>query len=53
MTDQVDSVKVVTDDNGLAITRTEYLPFGETWFQEDKAGFEGSNTPKYNSQELV
>ena len=52
MTDQVDSVKVVTDDNGIAITRTEYLPFGETWFQEDKPGHEGQNTPKYNSQEL-
>ncbi len=51
-TDQVDSVKVVTDDNGIPLTRFEYLPCGETWFQEDMTGFEGENTPKYNSQEL-
>jgi RHS repeat-associated protein len=30
----------------------EYLPYGETWFQEDQAGVEGKNIPKYNSQEL-
>ena len=36
------------DDNGIAVTRTEYLPFGETWFQEGDT----KNAPKYNSQEL-
>jgi RHS repeat-associated protein len=48
LTDQVDSVKVVLNDSGLAVTRTEYLPFGETWFQEG----DSKNAPKYNSQEL-
>ena len=51
-TDQVDSVKVVTDDAGMVQSRMEYLPFGETWFQEDASTFEGFNLPKYNSQEL-
>ena len=36
------------DDSGIAVTRTEYLPFGETWFQEGDT----KNAPKYNSQEL-
>ncbi len=48
LTDQVDSVKVVLNDSGIAVTRTEYLPFGETWFQEGDT----KNAPKYNSQEL-
>ncbi|MBN2039233.1 MAG: hypothetical protein JW864_04270 [Spirochaetes bacterium] len=48
LTDQVDSVKVVVDDNGDAVTRMEYLPFGETWFVEGNE----SDSPKYNSQEL-
>ena len=52
LTDQVDSVKVVTDSDGLVVTSFEYLPFGESWIQEDKAGYEGKNAPKYNSQEL-
>ncbi len=30
-TDQVDSVKAVTDDSGLVQSRMEYMPFGETW----------------------
>lgn len=51
-TDQVDSVKAVTDDAGQVQSRMEYLPFGETWFQEDASGSEGTNLPKYNSQEL-
>jgi RHS repeat-associated protein len=51
-TDQVDSVKAVTDDAGMVQSRMEYLPFGETWFQEDGSTFEGFNLPKYNSQEL-
>jgi RHS repeat-associated protein len=38
----------VLDDAGLAVTRTEYLPFGETWFQEGDT----KNEPKYNSHEL-
>ena len=52
LTDQVDSVKVVVDDDGNAVTRMEYLPYGETWFQENKAGIEEEHNPKYNSQEL-
>ena len=48
LTDQVDSVKVVVDDTGDVVTRMEYLPYGETWFQEG----DESNKPKYNSQEL-
>jgi RHS repeat-associated protein len=38
----------VVDDKGKVLTRTEYLPFGETWFQEGEKG----NKPKFNSQEL-
>ncbi|MBN2400996.1 MAG: peptidoglycan DD-metalloendopeptidase family protein [Spirochaetes bacterium] len=48
LTDQVDSVKVVADDNGLPVSRMEYMPYGETWFQEGDT----NNAPKYNSQEL-
>ena len=48
LTDQVDSVNVVLNDKGDAVTRTEYKPYGETWVQEgDK-----TNRPKFNSQEL-
>ena len=48
LTDQVDSVNVVLNDKGDAVTRTEYKPYGETWIQEgDK-----TNRPKFNSQEL-
>ena len=48
LTDQVDSVNVVLNDKGDAVTRTEYKPYGETWLQEgDK-----TNRPKFNSQEL-
>ena len=32
LTDQVDSVKVVADDSGNAVSRIEYMPYGETWF---------------------
>jgi len=45
-------VKTVTDDSGLVQSRMEYMPFGETWFQEDASSFAGYNPPKYNSQEL-
>jgi len=48
LTDQIDSVSVVTDDAGKVVTRTEYLPYGETWIQEG----ESRNRPKFNSQEL-
>jgi len=47
-TDQVDSVHIVTNDTGGAVNRTEYLPFGETWFQEGEKAY----APKFNSQEL-
>jgi len=48
VTDQVDSVNVVTNDAGHAISAIDYLPYGETWYQEGDTGF----SPKYNSQEL-
>ena len=50
LTDQVDSVKVVADDFGNAVSRIEYMPYGETWFTESSPG--EAVTPKYNSQEL-
>jgi RHS repeat-associated protein len=43
-----DSVKVVVNDAGKAITRYEYKPYGESWFTEGDEEF----APKYNSQEL-
>lgn len=30
LTDQVDSMHIVTDDTGGAVNRTQYLPYGET-----------------------
>ncbi len=48
LTDQVDSVKVVTNDSGLVVTSHEYMPFGEDWITEGDT----KNAPKYNSQEL-
>ncbi|MDY6845472.1 MAG: RHS repeat-associated core domain-containing protein, partial [Thermodesulfobacteriota bacterium] len=48
LTDQVDSVKVVVDDWANAVTRMEYLPYGETWIHEGDT----DHAPKYNSQEL-
>jgi len=52
LTDQVDSVKVVLDDEGNAITRFEYLPYGEEWITETEEGIEEEHNPKYNGQEL-
>ena len=46
--DQVESVKVTVDDRGIPVSRMEYLPYGETWFQQG----DQQHTPKYNSQEL-
>ena len=48
LTDQVDSVKLVTDDDGSALTRFEYLPYGESWFTEGQT----QTNAKYNNQEL-
>jgi RHS repeat-associated protein len=48
MTDQVDSVSKVVNDNGDVISLINYLPYGETWYQVGDTGF----SPKYNSQEL-
>ncbi len=44
----MDSVKFVVNDSGLPVKRIEYLPYGETWFEEG----EQNHAPKYNSQEL-
>jgi len=52
LTDQVDSVKVVLDDEGNAITRFEYLPYGEEWITETEEGIEEEHNPKFNGQEL-
>ncbi|MES0492159.1 MAG: RHS repeat-associated core domain-containing protein, partial [Leptospirales bacterium] len=48
LANHVDSVKVVTDDTGKALSRTEYLPYGETFQQEGDIRF----TAKYNGQAL-
>lgn len=48
LTDQVDSVNVVMNDNGKPITRHEYLPYGDTWFTDGDLNY----APKFNSQEL-
>jgi len=45
-TDQVDSVKVVTDDLGLPVTHSEYLPYGELLAQEGNE----CNREQFNSQ---
>ncbi len=48
LTDPALGVKVGINDRGKPVTRTEYLPYGETWLTEG----EQSNAPKFNSQEL-
>lgn len=48
LTDQVDSVRLVADEQGQPVTRTEYYPYGDAWFQEGNT----HHAPKYNSQEL-
>ena len=47
LTDHLDSVKLVVDNNGLPVSKTEYLPFGGSWFSEGAAKY----LPKFNSQE--
>ena len=48
ISDQVDSVKAIVDDRGNLVSRTEFLPYGETWVEDG----DGSLAPKYNSQEM-
>jgi len=48
LTDQVDSVNLIVDENADTVSRFEYLPYGETWVEEG----EDKHNPKYNSQEL-
>ncbi|WP_243398024.1 SpvB/TcaC N-terminal domain-containing protein [Leptospira kmetyi] len=48
LTDQVDSVSHVLDDNGKTLSKMQYLPYGETFVQRGDTDF----APKYNSQEL-
>jgi RHS repeat-associated protein len=48
LSDQVDSVQAVMDESGKAISRSEYLPYGETWVQSGDT----KNLPKFNGQEL-
>lgn len=48
LTDQVDSVKLILDDNKAEVTRFEYLPYGETFVMKGNQDY----APKYNSQEL-
>jgi len=52
LTDQVDSVKVVVNEKGAAVSRFEYLPFGEEWVSEQSSEIEEDHSPKFNSQEL-
>nr|WP_235596375.1 RHS repeat-associated core domain-containing protein [Leptospira weilii] len=48
LTDQVDSVSLVLDDEGKTLSKMQYLPYGETFVQRGDTNF----APKYNSQEL-
>ncbi|UOG32735.1 RHS repeat domain-containing protein [Leptospira noguchii] len=48
LTDQVDSVSTVLDDEGNTLSQLQYLPYGETFVQRGDLNF----SPKYNSQEL-
>ncbi len=48
LTDQVDSVSHVLDDQAETLTRIQYKPYGETFVHEGDQDF----APKYNSQEL-
>ncbi|UPY80937.1 RHS repeat-associated core domain-containing protein (plasmid) [Leptospira weilii] len=48
LTDQVDSVSLVLDDEGNSLSQMQYLPYGETFVQRGDLNF----APKYNSQEL-
>ncbi|WP_244894556.1 RHS repeat-associated core domain-containing protein, partial [Leptospira alexanderi] len=48
LTDQVDSVSLVLDDEGKTLSKMQYLPYGETFVQRGDTNF----VPKYNSQEL-
>ncbi|AXR66143.1 RHS repeat-associated core domain-containing protein [Leptospira mayottensis] len=48
LTDQVDSVSHVLDDEGNTLSLMQYLPYGETFVQRGDLNF----SPKFNSQEL-
>ncbi|EJP18331.1 RHS repeat-associated core domain protein [Leptospira interrogans str. FPW2026] len=48
LTDQVDSVSTVLDDEGNTLSLMQYLPYGETFVQRGDLNF----SPKFNSQEL-
>ncbi|MES0489524.1 MAG: SpvB/TcaC N-terminal domain-containing protein [Leptospirales bacterium] len=48
LANHVDSVKIVTDDTGASVSRTEYLPYGETFAQTGPIRF----AAKYNGQAL-
>nr|WP_279306137.1 RHS repeat-associated core domain-containing protein [Leptospira kmetyi] len=48
LTDQVDSVSHVLDDDGKTLSKMQYLPYGETFVHRGDTDF----APKYDSQEL-
>ncbi|MBF3377050.1 hypothetical protein ISU90_08675 [Leptospira borgpetersenii serovar Balcanica] len=48
LTDQVDSVSHVLDDEGNTLSLMQYLPYGDTFVQRGDTDF----APKFNSQEL-
>ena len=48
LTDQVDSVSTVLDEDGKTLSRIQYQPYGETFVHKGDTDF----SPKYNSQEL-
>ncbi|WP_427854352.1 SpvB/TcaC N-terminal domain-containing protein [Leptospira tipperaryensis] len=48
LTDQVDSVSHVLDDDANTLSKMQYQPYGETFVHKGDTDF----APKYNSQEL-
>ncbi|WP_162265814.1 RHS repeat domain-containing protein, partial [Leptospira alstonii] len=48
LTDQVDSVSHVLDDEGNSLSQIQFQPYGETFVQRGDSNF----APKFNSQEL-
>ncbi len=48
LTDQVDSVAHILDDNAHTLSRMQYEPYGDTYVQRGSQDF----NPKFNSQEL-
>jgi RHS repeat-associated protein len=52
VTDQVDSVSMVLNEQGKPLTRFEYMPYGEEWITKKDPSISEKHNPKFNSQEL-